>query len=256
MAVSTIAAQNEEPDDAHTALLLALFLRYVREGTERREAALRREFQARGTTAEDIGAALAEDRARDAEFTRFAVERLRRDLPVAVKADRAANVGPSSEGSRTARILARERRYSKQRTIASVARIGAAVERAELRRTSPTGAFWLLDPLVKEHTEGCLYLGMKFWPWVVLDRVHPPRHPGCPCKLRSYGWAVQAGVLRRGSIMDVADAIRSAAHVVMEAEEAERLARSIEGPALFDALLSYGEVKESDRETFLKEYAG
>jgi hypothetical protein len=75
-------------------------------------------------------------------------------------------------------LTAREERYARQRDEAMAARAFAAVDRVVLREQSPTGAFWKLDPTVIEHTAGCLFMGGRFWPWQVLDRVHPPRHAG------------------------------------------------------------------------------
>lgn len=115
-------------------------------------------------------------------------------------------------------ILVQEQRFASQHVQASFARTVAGGERVVLRRDSPLGAFWDLDPFVREHTAGCLIMGGRFWPWVVLDRVHPPRHAACPCRLRGYGDALQAGLMRPGDIPTEEDAIGMAAGVLMEGE--------------------------------------
>lgn len=87
--------------------------------------------------------------------------------------------------------------------------------------------------------QNCLIMGGRFWPWAVLDRVHPPRHPGCPCRLVGYGEAVKLGMMGAGDVLDVRDAIAQAAHVVMEfdAEAAEGLDRELALLELRDVLI-------------------
>jgi hypothetical protein len=93
---------------------------------------------------------------------------------------------------------------------------------------------------VIEHTAGCLIMGGKFWPWQVLDRVHPPRHAGCPCRLVGYGDAITDGLLNPGAVMDAQTAIRRAAGVVMEGvllvepEDAEALIEAAGGRELME----------------------
>lgn len=81
---------------------------------------------------------------------------------------------------------------------------------------STEGGWYTANGLIAQN---CLVMGGRFWPWIVLDRVHPPRHPGCPCRLRSYGAAIAEGLMRPGEVMDVADALRAAQGVVMEGKE-------------------------------------
>jgi hypothetical protein len=90
---------------------------------------------------------------------------------------------------------------------------------------------------VKEHTAGCLIMGGKFWPWSVLDRVHPPRHPGCPCRLLSYGEAVASGDMKAGDVPNVADAVKDARGVVMEAAVADSILEELD---LRDRLIEAG----------------
>jgi hypothetical protein len=197
---------------------LAAFASFMADRVERDEGFLRRVLVGRSREQSDIDVVVAEERQRAVMFERLAVERLRRDLPVAL-----AIPEPGARERALRGVLQREERIQWQRSEAMSARAVAAVERASLRRESPGGAFWDLDPDVREHTAGCLVMGNRFWPWQVLDRVHPPRHSACPCRLRSYGWAIAEGRLRPGDVLDTVSAIRAASGVVMEAAVAEGL---------------------------------
>ena len=89
----------------------------------------------------------------------------------------------------------RERQIMEARQHATLERGQAAVERTYLRVLSPQGAFWTLSPHVKAHTLDCLVMGGKFWPWKVLDEIHPPLHHGCPCMLFGLDEALQRGLM-------------------------------------------------------------
>lgn len=161
----------------------------------------------------DIELVVAQEEQRAAAFAQRQAERFARDLQTALAIpDRAAREG-AIRG-----LMAREEVYARQHVEAQAARAFAAIDRVVLRGQSPQGAFWKLDPTVVEHTAGCLLLGGRFWPWAVLDRVHPPRHHGCPCRLLGYGEAIADGLMGPGAVMDVRQAIRRAAAVVMEAQ--------------------------------------
>lgn len=151
--------------------------------------------------------------AREDEFVRRSAQR------VAAVAQRAAGLPVAEREAAMRDALVREERYASLRAEAVAARAFAAVERVQLRLGSPSGAFWRLDPTVVEHTKGCLLMGGRFWPWEVLNRVHPPRHAGCPCRLLGYQAAVAEGLMRPEDVVDVRTAVRSAARVVMEAAE-------------------------------------
>lgn len=131
--------------------------------------------------------------------------------------DRARRIdGPRERAVRA--VLNAEQRYTAQHASAVMARGVAAGERLNLKRISPTGAFWKLDPFVREHTAGCLIMGDKFWPWIILDRVHPPRHSACPCRLISYAQALTDGLLTPDRVPDDRTAVRLAAGVMMESD--------------------------------------
>lgn len=174
-----------------------------------------------------IDAVIAQEDAFEQEFARRQTERFARDLTAAL----AIPDGAKREGA-VRGLVQREEVYARQRAEAMAARAFAAVDRTVLKVQSPTGAFWKLDPTVIEHTAGCLLMGGKFWPWEVLDRVHPPRHHGCPCRLLSYGAAIADGLLAPGQVLDAATAVRRAAHVVMEGA---LIVPAADGEALIEA---------------------
>jgi hypothetical protein len=180
----------------------------------------------------DIAALVAEEERRGQEFAEGVVRRVTADLATIL-----AIPDPQRRGAAVQGVLDRERGYAAQRSEAMAARAFAALERVEVRHDSPQGAFWKLDPMVAEHTAGCLVMGGKFWPWAVLDRVHPPRHPGCPCRLKSWGAAVADGDMSAGDVPNVRDAVRAASGVVMEAADGERILQELE---LRDALVESG----------------
>lgn len=181
---------------------------------------------------QDVARLLAEETRRGQEFAEASAARIAGEVGGIV-----AIPDGQLRQARMAAVLEREKRYARQRSEAMAARAFAALGRVELRASSPAGAYWKLDPTVVEHTPGCLFLGERFWPWVVLDRVHPPRHAGCPCRLLGYHEAVLAGLLKAGDVPNVKDAVRSAAGVVMEAEVAEGIIAELE---LRDALAEAG----------------
>lgn len=198
---------------------------------------------------DDIERVLGEEEARQAEFERKQAERFARDLTTALAIPDAAQREGAVRG-----LTAREQRYARQRDEAMAARAFAAIDRVVIRAQSPMGAFWKLDPTVIEHTAGCLIMGGKFWPWQVLDRVHPPRHAGCPCRLLGYGEALAEGLMSAGQVIDVQTAVRRAAAVVMEGAlivepaDAEALIEAAGGRELMElrcALLEAGLANEA-----------
>lgn len=225
--------------------IIATILAFLGARSTRDEEFLRAELARRDAAKPgDIEAVIVEERGRAVEFARNVEIRMREQLPLALAI-------PDTEQREAAvrGLMSREAVIQRQRSEAMAARAIAAVDRAVLREESPQGAFWQLDPTVQEHTAGCLIMGGRFWPWTVLDRVHPPRHAGCPCRLRSYGAAISEGLMRAGEVMDVADALRAAASVIMEAQELadftadgelrEALVRAgLTTPETFDRVLS------------------
>lgn len=128
---------------------------------------------------EDVLRLLAEEGARQAEFQRRVLERVRRDVTRALALDEAKRQAAVQA------ILRREQVYARQRAEAMAVRAFATVDRIVLRAESPTGALWELDRDAKAHTAGCRILGGHVLPWAVLDDVHPPfGHAGCRCRLR------------------------------------------------------------------------
>lgn len=196
------------------ATILALLSAFMVKAGEADNAFVLGSIAKRTTEPSDIETVMAEEAVRGDRFRQLAAQRLQRDLPIAL----AIPVSDQREAALRG-ILQREQVYQRFRSEAMAARSFAAVDRLVLRRESPTGAFWKLDPDVQEHTAGCLILGGRFWPWRVLDRVHPPRHPGCPCRLMGYAEAIAAHLMAATDVMDELDAVRAAAAVVMEAEQ-------------------------------------
>lgn len=201
-----------------TAIVGGLLAQFMEQRRGADESFLLAQLAPRTRVATDIETVIAEERVRGETFRKLAEQRLRRDLPVAL-----AIPDPAQREAAVRGIMQREAVYQRMRSEAMAARGIAAVDRMVLRRDSPTGAFWKLDPTVQEHTAGCLIMGGRFWGWPILDRVHPPRHAGCPCHLLSYGEAIKLGLLVPGAVLDLADQIKAAAGVVMESTTADDL---------------------------------
>jgi hypothetical protein len=225
------------PARAAAGAILAGLVAFLAAQRSRRDAWLAQAMRKRApaVTLDDISSVIAGEEQRQAAFELKQAQRLAQDLTTALAIpDRAAREA-AVRG-----LMTREQRFARQRDEAMAARAFAAVDRVVLRQQSPTGAFWKLDPSVIEHTAGCLIMGGKFWPWQVLDRVHPPRHAGCPCRLVGYGDAITDGLLNPGAVMDAQTAIRRAAGVVMEGvllvepEDAEALIEAAGGRELME----------------------
>lgn len=208
------------------------------------DEALRRSVSRRTSDRELIERLVMAERDRAREFERRSAERIQAKLPEALAgpeflrnrlARAVAGWGTDSEQAREVReqlgqareaavtgLLRQERRYSRARLEASTVRVHAALDRLELKQLSPQGAYWEIG-VAEQHTAGCLFMHGKFWPWEVLDRVHPPRHHGCTSRLYGLGTAIAAGKMTAADIPEPADAIRAAAGVVMEMEQAIEL---------------------------------
>jgi hypothetical protein len=232
---------------AHAAVLAALlsFLRanrkrsaqWLQDTLARRAAAEARRHP--GVTLDgirqDLAAVIAEEMRREDAFARASGERVAGALPQAT-----AIADPRRRDAAIAAILDRERQYAVQRQNAMASRALNATDRVVLRVASPQGAFWKLDPTVIEHTRGCLIMGGKFWHWPVLDRVHPPRHQGCPCRLVSYGDAIADGLMSVSDVRDLRTETAAASDVVMELDDAERIMAAFALDELREALISKG----------------
>jgi len=94
-----------------------------------------------------VAAALAEEVRRSTAFEAAVRARLARDLPKAF-----AQENPRAA---IAMLLARERRYTRAHVEAAASRAAHAVEREHIRRISPYGALWLLDPTI-ENCQQCV----------------------------------------------------------------------------------------------------
>jgi 2'-5' RNA ligase len=198
---------------------------------------LRQDYPQR--TATQIDGLVASELGRQAEFERRAEERMKRDLPKAL-----AETDPEKRRDAVNRLLEREKRYVEMRQAAMVERASARAEHLDVKLASPEGAYWKLDPTVKKHTLDCVLMGEKFWPWEVLDRIHPLLHTGCQCHLYTKREALERGWLFANHVVDVGDAVKTAraymerAHRVKEAYPGEieawieeRLEEAARGPA-------------------------
>jgi hypothetical protein len=174
---------------------------------------VRQQATSRGATQEDVLKVIADETDRQAEFERKVRQRVTRDVGRILG-------GPGTEKEQRAqlvKVLSRERRYARQRSVAQAVRAFAALDRTVLKRESPSGAFWWLG-VAKTHTPDCVAMAGKFWPWAALDVFHPPTHAGCRCSLHSYGEAVAAGWMRPGDVQDerAAMAAMRAARALLE----------------------------------------
>lgn len=194
------------------------FLARVREANR---AWLTRELGRHSTVPDDIASTVQAEMQLEQVFAQRSADRLAKALPVALR------LPPAEREAKVRQILADEERFARQRSEAMAARAIAAVTRHALRRESPLGAFWQLG-LAHKHTEGCKFMAGKFWPWAVLDRVAPPRHYGCTSSLHGFGEAIANGWMSAGDVPDPSAAIRAAAGVVMEQEQADGLLRELE----------------------------
>lgn len=147
------------------------FLAGVHAKTQRR---LRQWLPPRGP-GRDVAAALAEEVRRSTAFEAAVRARLARDLPKAF-----AQENPRAA---IAMLLARERRYARAHVEAAASRAAHSVEREHIRRISPYGALWLLDPTI-DNCETCIRMAGKVWPWEVIDAEPPPLHHRCGCYLK------------------------------------------------------------------------
>jgi 2'-5' RNA ligase len=99
----------------------------------------------------------------------------------------------------------------------------------------------------------CMLMAERFWPWVVLDQVHPLMHTGCKCYLVSKREAVERGYMEADFVPDEKDAVatavanmRRAGHIqeVAWPEEIEQfiedtLTEADEGASLDGAMIAF-----------------
>lgn len=181
-------------DSAQTAALIAALIAAIavaRGGVRWIQDVLSGEFDDRVSDAE-LEAAAETERQREAAFIEAMRERLGRDIPTALRE-------PDPEAAVEA-ILEREQRYMEQHDDAAAARVQAALKRRLVKADSPDGAFWILDPSVREHTPDCLAMAaVGWWPWAVLDTINPPVHTGCRCDLLTKNEAIGLGYMSMGA---------------------------------------------------------
>lgn len=178
----------------------------------------------------DIGDALAEEERREVVFRKRSQERVRAGMTLAQAAK-----DPSARASAIQNVMNRERRFAEQRSAAAGERVLVAAELQELRKLSPRGAFWALG-VRRTHTPDCIAMAGKFWPWEVLERVHPLLHTGCGCQLFSFGDALNRGLMRAGDVMKTSDAVKLAGPVIQHVEEEKAEAARKYGPLAESAL--------------------
>ena len=167
----------------------------------------------------DIGEALAEEDRREVVFRKRVEQRLRAGLRLALAAK-----DPSARTAAIQNLLKREQRYAEQRSAASGERVLASAELQSLRHRSPRGALWVLGKR-QRHTPDCIAMAGKFWPWVVLNEVHPLLHLGCGCHLYSFGDAVSKGLMTAADVIGDDEALRLAATVIQHIREEKAEAR-------------------------------
>jgi hypothetical protein len=192
----------------------------------------------------DLTSLLALEAERAEQFGKKQEARLRATLPQIL----AMPEGEARADAMRA-LMERESRYEEQRSAAMFGRALGGLNATVLKNQSPQGAYWKLSPFVKEHTVGCLKMGERFWPWSILDKLHPPRHPGCPCHLEGYMAAVSNGWMKPGDVPTEAQAQASSQGVVMEALEGQEFALEQRIGPLREALAAHGmvDVLEFDR---------
>ena len=157
--------------------ILAAFSVFFARSRARQDDFIVRRFRGR-LPQQDILDVIANETARQGEFERRVSLRVKRD------AQKALSLPTKRERDEAlSRLIQRERHYARYRAEAMAVRAFSALDRVVLRKESPLGALWKLDPNVKEHTPDCVAMGGKVWPWAVLDLFHPPTHTGCRCSL-------------------------------------------------------------------------
>lgn len=216
-AAAAIAARQEGQTATATAgaaTLLAAFVAFLAALRALHRAWLVKQLAGKGPE-EDVTNVVAGEMACEHAFAQASAERLARAMPAALAID-----DPVQRDAKVHSLLEAERRYAQQRADAMAERAYQALDQLRVRRVSPTGAYWKLG-VASKHTEGCLQMGEKPWPWEVLDRVHPPRHPGCVSRLLPVDDAIAGGLMRPGEMPDLRTALARSAGVMMEAEVLE-----------------------------------
>jgi hypothetical protein len=153
------------------------------------------------------------------EFQAKALQRLEMDVPEALKI-----ADPEKRNAAIQKIIEREKRYSKMREEAASKRASYRAELIDVKHASPEGAYWKLDPSVKKHTLDCILMGERFWPWEVLDQIHPQLHVGCRCHLYTKDEAVSRGLMDRNYQPNVHDDLVSAHAIIAKTRRLQEMA--------------------------------
>lgn len=192
---------------AGAATILAGFTLFLAGVRELHRAWLVKNLAGRGPE-DEVQAAIAQEMTFESAFAQASAERLARAMPAALSI-----VDPAERAAKVKALLDAEKRYTDQRAQAMAERVILAMQRARVRATSPAGAYWKLG-VAKNHTAGCLKMGGKPWPWEVLARVHPPRHPGCVSTLHTIDEAIARGWMTAGDMPSRREALRRSAGVM------------------------------------------
>lgn len=202
-----------------TAAIIAAMLAVLARLRRRRRAAIREWLLRAGLVQTDIELALTAEDSREAVYRILAERRVKLGTDLAMK-----TTDPSTRAAAIESVMRREQRFAAQRAAASGERVLAAAELQELRRTSPQGAFWLLGPR-RTHTPDCIAMAGRFWPWPVLNIVHPLLHTGCGCYLRSQGFAIANGLMTAADIPTDRAAQKAAAPIIKHVRDEQAAAQ-------------------------------
>jgi hypothetical protein len=122
-------------------------------------ATLQRAVDAGEITGSDLADLRQEELERERQFQAKALLRWQKMIPQLL-----ATPTPEARAEVVGRFQAQERRILDMRRKAMTERAHGAIERMVLRRLSPRGAYWKLDPHVREHTLDCLAMGRSSGP--------------------------------------------------------------------------------------------
>jgi hypothetical protein len=137
------------------------------------------------------------ERERDEEFLSRMEARLRQKIEAAVGDP---NLSATEKARKSKIALDAERRYFRRHLSEAAWRMARNAEIVRLKEAGEPGAYWLMDNGLKTHTDDCLAMEGKVWPWSVLDVINPAnRHPGCGCRLIAENVAISRGLpVKRG----------------------------------------------------------
>lgn len=204
LALVTAAALSKEALDAAVGTAVDALRRFWTQVRLQNEAWLLKTMK--DAPQDEVHRAAQDENAREYAFQQKAQVRFKASMARAL-----TETDPKTRNDKVKKAIDAERRYAVQRQREVGRRSVAAVDRAALRKASPQGAFWRIDPTLKTHTPECVALSGKFWPWEALDAhaFWPPLGGGCGCSLYGYKHAVAQGWMKAGKVPDVDDAIRA-----------------------------------------------